>query len=42
MTEADALKQAKREASFYRNLIAYVLVNAFLVAINLLTSPESF
>ena len=42
MTESAARKQAKREASFYRNLAAFVLVNAFLVALNLLTSPEHF
>ena len=42
MTESAARKQAKREAAFYRNLTAYVLVNAFLVAINVFTSPGSF
>ena len=42
MTEAAARKQAKREAAFYRNLASYVLVNAFLVALNLLTSPDNF
>lgn len=42
MTEAAALKQAKREAAFYRNLLAFVLVNSFLVALNLFTSPSHF
>lgn len=42
MTESAARKQARREAAFYRNLAAFVLVNAFLVALNLLTSPEHF
>ena len=42
MNETAARKQAKREAAFYRNLAAFVLVNAFLVAINLLTSPGHF
>ncbi|MEL6615963.1 MAG: 2TM domain-containing protein [Bacteroidota bacterium] len=42
MTEAAALKQAKREAAFYRNLLAFVLVNSFLIALNLFTSPSHF
>ncbi|MEM6327629.1 MAG: 2TM domain-containing protein [Bacteroidota bacterium] len=42
MTEDAARKQAKREASFYRSLGAFVVVNLFLVAINLLTSPGTF
>ncbi len=42
MTESAARKKAKREAAFYRNLASYVLVNAFLVALNLLTSPGNF
>ena len=42
MTESAARKQAKREVAFYRNLASFVLVNAFLVALNLLTSPGTF
>lgn len=40
MTESAARKQAKRESAFYRSLVAFVLVNAFLIALNLLTSPS--
>ena len=42
MKESTARKQAKREASFYRHLTSFVLVNAFLVALNLFTSPGHF
>ncbi|MEM1055954.1 MAG: 2TM domain-containing protein [Bacteroidota bacterium] len=42
MNETAARKQAKREAAFYRSLGAYIVVNLFLVAINLLTSPGTF
>lgn len=39
MTEKEARKQAKKEKEFYSHLAIYLIVNAFLVAINLLTSP---
>ena len=39
MTEAAARKQAKREAAFRRHLASFVVVNAFLFALNILTSP---
>jgi hypothetical protein len=42
MTESAARKQAKREASFYRHLTSFVLVNAFLIALNVFASPGHF
>lgn len=35
-----ALKRVKELKGFYGNLISYCLVNSFLLALNLLTSPE--
>ena len=39
MNEAAARKQAKREAAFRRHLASFLVVNAFLFALNLFTSP---
>lgn len=35
-----AQKRIEEERSFYTHLITYVAVNAFLVALNLITSPN--
>ena len=35
-----AHKRVKELKSFYSNLISYVIVNAFLIALNLITSPK--
>ncbi|UCE32733.1 MAG: 2TM domain-containing protein [Burkholderiales bacterium] len=46
MTEQDAYERAKRRAKtkyeFYNHLIVYLVVNAFLIAVNLVTSPQSY
>jgi hypothetical protein len=36
----DARKKVKKLKIFYHNLITYVVVNIFLIAINLITSPH--
>lgn len=36
----EAKKRVKETKDFYFHIIAYILVNAVLVVINLLTSPE--
>lgn len=40
MNEKQARKRVKEIKKFYSNAIAYVLVNTFLVVLNLVTSPE--
>lgn len=43
-TEEERYRQAKKRVDeikgFYGNLTAYIIVNAFLVVVNLLTSPK--
>lgn len=41
LSESDARKQARKERAFYGNLASFVLVMAFLTALNLLTSPDN-
>ena len=36
----EAKKKVKKLKTFYHNLITYVVVNIFLIAINLITSPD--
>ncbi|HEX6587866.1 MAG TPA: 2TM domain-containing protein [Longimicrobiales bacterium] len=40
LTYEQALKQAREIRSFYSHLAIYLVVNAFLVALDLLTSPD--
>ncbi len=40
--QAKARWRKRRQAAFYHNLRAYVLVNVFLIAINLLTTPHGY
>lgn len=40
MNEKQARKRVKEIKKFYSNAIAYVLVNTFLLVLNLVTSPE--
>lgn len=42
MTENEARAQVKKEKEFYSHLAIYLLVNAVLVAVNLLSSPAHF
>ncbi len=37
-----AKKRVKAKKSFYTHLVIYLIVNAFLFAINMLTSPQHF
>ncbi len=39
MDEQQARRQARREREFYGHLASYLIINAFFVALNLLTSP---
>lgn len=36
----EARKRVKALKGFYANLVAYVIINSFLAAVNLLTSPQ--
>lgn len=46
MTDQDvrdiARKRAKRKLDFYNHLLVYVIVNAMLFAINIITSPDGY
>ena len=42
LTYEDALKQARELRAFYTHLAVYLVVNAFLVVLDLLTSPDEF
>ena len=42
LTYEQALKQARELRGFYTHLAVYILVNAFLVVIDMLTSPGEF
>lgn len=37
----EARRHVRKLKSFYGNLIAYIIVNAFLIAVNLLTTPHN-
>jgi hypothetical protein len=41
LTEEQARKQVRKEREFYSHLASYLIVNAFFVALNLLTDPGS-
>lgn len=42
MTEKEARKQAKKEKEFYGHLAIYLLVNTFLIVVNIMSSTGHF